>query len=80
VVNNYSIYEADIKPKGFKVVEFDGYISDATLEHARYLLTHPQEAAQSAEQNYELARRYFSYTILERRLRLLLSDCFGEAV
>ena len=41
VVNNYSIYEADIKPKGFKVVEFDGFISDATLEHARHLLTHP---------------------------------------
>jgi mannosylglucosylglycerate synthase len=80
VVNNYSIYEADIKPKGFKVIEFDGYISEATLEHARYLLTHPQEAAQYAEQNYELARRYYSYTMLERRLGLLLSDCFGEVV
>ena len=32
VVNNYSIYEADIKPKGFKVIEFDGYISERTLE------------------------------------------------
>ncbi len=80
VVNNYSIYETDIKPKGFKVVEFDGYISDATLEHARYLLTHPEEAEQYAEQNYELARRYYSFTMLERRLGLLLSDCFGEAI
>jgi hypothetical protein len=80
VVNNYSIYEADIKPKGFKVVEFDGYISDATLEHARHLLTHSQEAKQYAEQNYELARRYYSYTMLERRLGLLMSDCFGEVV
>jgi mannosylglucosylglycerate synthase len=80
VVNNYSIYEADIKPKGFKVVEFDGYISEATLEHARRLLTHPHEAAQYAEQNYELARRYFSYTMLERRLQYLLADCFGEAL
>lgn len=80
VVNNYSIYETDIKPKGFKVVEFDGYISDATLKHARHLLTHPQEAAQNAEHNYELARRFYSYTMLERHLGLLLSDCFGEAV
>jgi hypothetical protein len=62
------------------VIEFDGYISEATLEHARNLLTHPQEAAQTAVLNYDLARRYFSYTILERRLRLLLSDCFGEVV
>jgi len=80
VVNNYSIYETDIKPKGFKVVEFDGFISDATLEHARRLLTHPQEAARYAEHNYKLARRYYSFTMLERRLGLLLADCFGEAV
>ena len=80
VVNNYSIYETDIKPKGFNVVEFDGYISDATLEHARRLLTHPQEAAQNADHNYKLASRFYSFTMLERRLGLLLSDCFGEVV
>ena len=80
VVNNYSIYETDIKPKGFKVVEFDGFISDGTLDHARHLLDHPQEAAEYALQNYELARRYFSFTMLERRLRHLLADCFGEVV
>jgi hypothetical protein len=80
VVNTYSIYEADIKPKGFKVVEFDGYINDATLEHARRLLMHPEEYGQYAEQNYELARRYFSFIVLERRLQHLLADCFGEII
>ncbi len=79
-VNNYSIYETDIKPKGFKVIEFDGYITDATLEHARHVLQHPDEAAEYAETNYALARRYYSYSVLERRLGLLLADCFGEAV
>lgn len=80
VVNNYSIYEADIKPKGFKVIEFDGYISDATLEQVRHMLQHPEQAALDAEQNYALAQRYYSYTVLERRLQHLLSDCFGEMV
>ncbi len=79
VVNNYSIYEADIKPKGFQVIEFDGFISEKTLEEARNILTHPKQAAQQCEFNYELARRYFSYSMLERRLGVLLSDCFGEA-
>lgn len=77
-VNNYSIFETDIKPKGFKVIEFDGYITDATLDHARRLLLHPDEAAAYAETNYALARRYYSYAVLERRLSLLLADCFGE--
>jgi hypothetical protein len=80
VVNNYSIYEADIKPKGFKVIEFDGFISENTLEEARYILTHSEQARQQSEYNFDLARRYYSYTMLERRLGLLLSDCFGEVV
>jgi hypothetical protein len=80
VVNNYSIFEADIKPKGFQVIEFDGFISEKTLEDARFILTHPQLACEKCEHNYELARRYYSYTMLERRLGLLLADCFGEIV
>lgn len=80
VVNNYSIYEADLKPKGFQVVEFDGFISEKTLEEARYLLTHPDQVRLQCEHNYEVARRYYSFSVLERRLSLLLADCFGEAV
>ncbi|HEX5808224.1 MAG TPA: glycosyltransferase family 4 protein [Anaerolineales bacterium] len=78
VVNNYSIYESDIKPKGFKVIEFDGFISEETLEQARYVLTHPEKVRMQTEHNYELARRYYSFSMLERRLDVLLSDCFGE--
>jgi hypothetical protein len=78
VVNNYSIYETDIKPKGFQVIEFDGFISEETVERTRYALTHPEETARQCEHNYELARRYYSYTMLERRLQLLFADCFGE--
>lgn len=80
VVNKYSIYETDIKPKGFQVIEFDGFISEETLEQARYVLTHPEETSKQTEHNYELARRYYSFTMLERRLEVLLADCFGEIV
>lgn len=80
VVNNYSIYEADIKPKGFKVIEFDGYISERTLEETRYALRHPEVTAKEAEHNFELAQRYFSFGMLEKRLSLLLANCFGEII
>lgn len=80
VVNNYSIYEADIKPKGFQVIEFDGYISERTLEETRYALQNPDVTAKEAEHNFALAQRHYSYTMLERRLRHLLANCFGEAV
>jgi glycosyltransferase involved in cell wall biosynthesis len=78
VVNSYSTYEVDIKPRGFHVVEFDGYITEATVQQARQVLEYPQLAADWAEKNYQLAQQYFSYTVLERRLQMLLADCFGE--
>jgi hypothetical protein len=78
VVNRYSIYELDIRPRGFRVVEFDGYISAATVDGARMLIERPDVAADWAQANYELARRYFSFAVLERRLDALLHECFGE--
>ncbi|HKJ37137.1 MAG TPA: glycosyltransferase family 4 protein [Anaerolineales bacterium] len=80
VVNNYSIFEADIKPKGFKVVEFDGYISERTLQETRYVLNNPDVTEEEAEHNFELAKRYYSFTMLEKRLSLLMANCFGEIV
>jgi glycosyltransferase involved in cell wall biosynthesis len=79
VVNNYSIYEADIKPKGFSVIEFLGFVDDSTLDGIRHWLTHPDETAERTERNYRLARRYFSFSVLRRRLELLIADCLGES-
>jgi mannosylglucosylglycerate synthase len=78
VVNNYSIFDVDIKPKGFRVIEFDGYITDATVEHTRRVLADHQLAEDMAETNYRLATRHFSYGMLDRRLHTLLAECFGE--
>jgi glycosyltransferase involved in cell wall biosynthesis len=78
VVNRYSIYEIDIKPHGFRVVEFDNYVSRATLDQTRRLLENPTLGAEWAETNYGLARRHFSFSVLERRLAAVLAECFGE--
>jgi glycosyltransferase involved in cell wall biosynthesis len=78
VVNNYSIYEVDIKPKGFRAVSFDGFINEDSIKQVRYLLDNPAETEAWAEENYQLGRRYFSFSMLERRLHSILADCFGE--
>ena len=78
VVNNYSIYDIDIKPKGFRVIEFDGHITNETVYHVREVLENPELARAMAEHNYELARHHYSYAMLERRLQMLIADCFGE--
>jgi glycosyltransferase involved in cell wall biosynthesis len=80
LVNNYSIYEVDIKPKGFHTLWFDGYISTSTLDAVRKALKHPEMAQEWAETNYQLAKRYFSCTVLERRLESVIADCLGYQV
>jgi glycosyltransferase involved in cell wall biosynthesis len=78
VVNKYSIFDTDIKPKGFRVIEFDGFITDQTIEHTRQVLEDTSLAQEMAEHNYKLARCHYSYSMLERRLQTLLADFFGE--
>ena len=80
LVNNYSIYEVDIKPKGFRTVWFDGYISDGTVKMVHDVLLNPDLAHQWTEENYQLAKRHFSFNVLERRLQSILADCFGQQV
>jgi glycosyltransferase involved in cell wall biosynthesis len=80
LVNNYSIYEVDIKPKGFRAVSFSGFISNRTLEMVREVLHNRALAQEWAEVNYQLAKRYFSYTVLQRRLEATLADCLGYQV
>jgi len=78
MVNNYSIYNFDIRPKGFKVIEFDGFVTQDTVASARTILENPDLAKEIADHNYELARQHFSYTMLERRLHTIISEIFGE--
>ncbi len=77
LVNNYSTYEVDLRPRGFRVVWFDEFINEGTLDQARRLLDDPAEAALWAARNYEVGRAHFSFTILERHLTDLMVDCFG---
>jgi glycosyltransferase involved in cell wall biosynthesis len=78
LVNNYSIYSIDIKPKGFRAIEFEGFIADETVEYTQRVLDDPRLRQEMVEQNYQLARRHYSYTVLEHHLRTLLVECFGE--
>ncbi|MDH3884798.1 MAG: glycosyltransferase family 4 protein [Desulfobacterales bacterium] len=69
VVNTYSIYIKDIKPKGFKVIEIDGYVTDRAVEQTKQVLDNPELCQEMVDHDYRLAEKYFSYTVLNRILR-----------
>jgi glycosyltransferase involved in cell wall biosynthesis len=78
VVNNYSIFATDIRPKGFHVIEFDGFITDETVWWTERLLQDPELVAEMTAHNYAVAARHYSYAVLRRHLQALLTDVFGE--
>ena len=77
VVNTYSIYLTDIKPKGFKVIELEGYVSENTLRRVKEVIKNPDLRKEMVNYNYELGKRYYSYSLLKRKLKSLISDCLG---
>jgi glycosyltransferase involved in cell wall biosynthesis len=76
-VNIYSVYATDIKPKGFKVVELDDYVTDSSIRLTRQILTNPKMAKELVNHNYALGKRYYSYRMLRKKLGILFSNAFG---
>ena len=74
VMNTYAIYTMDIKPKGFSVIELNGYVTEKAVHQARKVLTDPEYCNKMVTCNYEVARRYYSYSVLDRKLKNLISD------
>ncbi len=77
VMNIYEIFKTDIQPKGFQVVGFEDFISKEVVHRVRMILQNPGLAAEMTRHNYELGRRYYSYSTLESLLVALLRDCLG---
>jgi glycosyltransferase involved in cell wall biosynthesis len=77
VINTYSIYTLDIKPKGFKVIELENYVTNKIVCQTKEILKDPVLRKKMVDYNYELGKKYFSYTVLQRKLKSLIADCLG---
>lgn len=77
LVNRYSIFESDIEPLGFQVVPIDSYVTEETLSRVRQYLDDPKLRKQATDRNFELGQKFFSYQLLEERLRQIIAS-FGQ--
>ena len=68
VVNRYSIYIADIEPKGFDTITIEGFVTNQTIEKLSEILINEARRRQMVEKNYRLGNQYFSYEVLESLL------------
>jgi glycosyltransferase involved in cell wall biosynthesis len=77
LVNRYSIFQQDIEPLDFDVVVMDTYITPDTVESVETILDNPDAAEIMTERNYRLGKKFFSFNLLEQRLRQVLMN-FGQ--
>jgi glycosyltransferase involved in cell wall biosynthesis len=78
LVNNYSIYFFDIKPKGFDVIEMDDFITDDTVRKTREVLADPDRVRRMTDTNYALCLKHYGYRLLQTKLRHILSSFWGH--
>jgi len=68
------IYTKDIKPKGFEVIELDGYVTSEAVKKTLTVLDDPQRRRRMVDHNYALGLKYFSYAGLHMSLKNYLAE------
>jgi len=73
VVNRYSIFVEDIEPFGFEVIPFESFVTQETVDQINRFLE-PENLSRATDHNYELAKKHFSYEVLEEKLLPLVES------
>lgn len=77
LVNRYSIFISDIEPKGFRSVTMDGMLTRNVVESVRRVISDKEYRDEMVDHNFELAKAFFSYSVLRRKLRALVTNITG---
>jgi mannosylglucosylglycerate synthase len=77
LVNRYAIFISDIEPRGFRTMTMDGFLTRDLVQQVRRVINDPEYRQEMVNHNYELCKAFFSYTVLRRRLRVLITNITG---
>ena len=77
LVNRYSIFVTDIEPMGFRVTTMNGYLTRDVVSDVARVLEDPVYREDMVNHNYDLGKRFFSYSVLRRKLRALITNFTG---
>lgn len=80
-VNNYEpVYLPDIGSKGFRTVMIEhGELNDQAVRDMAEIIYNPKLAAEIADYNFELGKKYFSYDTLREKLEELIKMALAAA-
>ena len=77
LVNRYAIFITDIEPKKFRTVTMDGMLTRDVIEQVRRVIDNETYRGEMVEHNYQMGNAFFSYAVLRRQLRALITNITG---
>ena len=77
LINRYSIFVRDIEPKGFRLLTMDGFVTPSLASRVWRILTDEKLREDIVEHNYEVARQFYSYSVVRSNLRAFLASLVG---
>ena len=77
LVNRYSIFVTDIEPKRFRTVTMDGMLTREVVDHVRRVINDQAYRDEMVEHNFQMGTAFFSYAVLRRKLRALITNITG---
>ena len=83
LVNRYPVYARDIAPTGVDCLEIDGGLPANAVDRVAELLEDPNRWHASAERNFEVGRRHFSFAVVRERFLPLIASIaprYGDEV
>ena len=77
LINRYSIFVRDIEPKGFRLLTIDGFVTPSISKRVEQILHDSQLREEIVSHNYELARQFYSYSVVRGNLRAFIASLTG---
>lgn len=77
LINRYSIFVRDIEPKGFRLMTMDGFVTPGMAERVRQILHDEELREEIVSHNYEVARQFYSYSVVRSTLRAFIASLTG---
>jgi len=80
LINRYATFVRDIEPLGFDLAVMDGYLSKKTVQAVVEILESSQRTQKMVNNNYQIAARHYSYSVLRSQLTAAIRMFFGDSV
>ena len=74
LINRYDIFAQDIEPKGFNFPMMEGYVTQTLADQVQTILDDEDLRKAMVDQNFEIAKRYYSYKVIRRKLTAIMSN------